>query len=193
MLEFIQSAIYKLHKVIFVLLYKSSFKSFGGRSTLQFPFKVNGAKHISVGNNVHIEESAWLLAYKNAEGVPRLSVGDNTYIGRMSHIVSVRNIEIGEHVLIADKVYVSDNLHAFSDIKRPIKYQEIRFKKEVFIGDNSWLGENVCVIGASVGKHCVIGANSVVNKDIPDYSVAVGAPAKVIKQYNHTTKVWEAV
>lgn len=193
MLEFIQSARYKLDKAVFILLYRSSFKSFGRKSTLQFPFKVNGAKHVRIGNNVHIEENAWLLAYKNDETRPQLSVGDNTYIGRMSHIVSVKNVEIGKHVLIADKVYVSDNLHAFADVEIPIKSQEILFKKEVSIGDNSWLGENVSVLGARIGKHCVIGANSLVNKDIPDYSVAVGIPAKVIKQYNHTTKAWEAV
>lgn len=61
------------------------------------------------------------------------------------------------------------------------------------IGEGSWLGENVCVIGASVGKHCTIGANAVVTKDIPDYSVAVGIPAKVIKQYNFKTQRWERI
>ena len=54
----------------------------------------------------------------------------------------------------------------------------------VEIGDGTWIGENVCIIGASIGKQCVIGANSVVLKDIPDYCVAVGLPAKVIKKYN---------
>jgi acetyltransferase-like isoleucine patch superfamily enzyme len=61
------------------------------------------------------------------------------------------------------------------------------------IGEGSWLGENVCVIGASIGKHCVIGANSVVTKDIPDYSVAVGIPAKVIKKYNFNKCEWEKI
>lgn len=58
------------------------------------------------------------------------------------------------------------------------------------IGEGSWIGENVCVIGASVGRHCVIGANAVVTKDIPDYSVAVGAPARVIKKYNFNRGAW---
>ena len=59
------------------------------------------------------------------------------------------------------------------------------------IGEGTWLGEGVCVIGAKIGKGCVIGANAVVTKDIPDYSVAVGSPAKVIKKYNSDTKRWE--
>ena len=63
-------------------------------------------------------------------------------------------------------------------------------KKPVIIGEGSWIGENVCIIGASVGKHCVIGANAVVTKDIPDYCVAVGTPAKIIKKYDTKIKKW---
>ena len=68
------------------------------------------------------------------------------------------------------------------DINTPIKEQDISIVSPVVIGEGSWLGENVCVCGASIGKHCVIGANSVVTNDIPDYCVAVGAPARVIKK-----------
>ena len=63
--------------------------------------------------------------------------------------------------------------------------------KPVIIGEGSWLGENVCVCGASVGKHCVIGANSVVTRDIPDYCIAVGSPARVVKRYNFDKNTWE--
>lgn len=69
-------------------------------------------------------------------------------------------------------------------------HQPLKVKAEVQIGDGSWIGENVSIIGEIVGKNCVIGANSVVTKDIPDFSVAVGIPAKIIKQYNQTTKQW---
>ena len=84
-------------------------------------------------------------------------------------------------------------MHGYEDIETPIKKQPIVQKKEVYIGDGSWLGENVCVIGASIGKHCVIGANSVVTKDIPDYSIAVGSPAKVIKQFDFKENKWVRV
>lgn len=91
------------------------------------------------------------------------------------------------------KVYISDNLHSFEDIGTPIHKQPIKQIGTVRIGEGSWLGENVCVIGANIGKHCTIGANSVVTHDIPDYSVAVGAPAKVIKRYDFETQQWEKV
>ena len=93
--------------------------------------------------------------------------------------------------MTADKVYISDNLHNYEDINAPVHSQAIKQLNPVIIGEVSWLGENVCIIGASVGKQSVIGANSVVTKDIPDYCVAVGAPAYIIKRYNFETKQWE--
>jgi acetyltransferase-like isoleucine patch superfamily enzyme len=63
----------------------------------------------------------------------------------------------------------------------------------VTIGDGAWIGENACVIGASVGKNAVIGANAVVTQDVPDFSVAVGVPARIIKRYNPSSQCWEKV
>ena len=95
-------------------------------------------------------------------------------------------------MLIADKVYISDNLHNYQDIRSLLSlkllYLKNQFTRRAFL-----VGENVCVIGASVGKHSIDDANSVVTSDIPDYSIAVGTPAKVIKQYNHQTNKWERV
>jgi acetyltransferase-like isoleucine patch superfamily enzyme len=92
---------------------------------------------------------------------------------------------------MAEKVYISDNIHAYKDVTKPIMHQPIVHKGNVYIGDNSWIGESVSIIGANIGKHCVIGANSVVTHDIPDYCVAVGSPAKVIKRYNFDINQWE--
>lgn len=193
MLEKIQLVKQKIQKVIFLIFYASSFKKFGQNSTLCYPFKIEGAKFISIDSKSYINENAWLLALQKGKTAPKINIGSGTYIGRFSHIVSVREIEIAQNVLISDKVYISDNLHDYKDISSPIKSQEIFCKKTVYIGENSWLGENACVIGASVGKHCVIGANAVVTTDIPDYSLAVGIPAKVIKKFNHQSKKWEKI
>ncbi|MGY8987249.1 MAG: acyltransferase [Flavobacteriales bacterium] len=193
MIDFIQNITQKIQKIIFILFYSSSFKKFGKKSTLSFPFKVNGAKYISIGKKVHVNEGAWILALKINEKNPIITIGEGTYIGRFTHIVGVSDVKICDNVLISDNVYISDNLHDYKDVKIPIKSQEILEKGPVEIGENTWLGENVCVVGSSVGKHCVIGANSVVTKDIPDYSVAVGSPAKVIKKFNSTTKTWDKV
>ncbi|MFD2601213.1 acyltransferase [Flavobacterium suzhouense] len=148
-------------------------------------------QNISIGENVYIAYRSWLAALPltGAEHC-ELIIGDGTSIGNLNHIYATKSIIIGKDVLTADKVYISDNLHGYEDVSLPIIKQPIKQIATVVIGDGCWLGENVCVIGAKIGKNCVIGANSVVTKDIPDYSVAVGSPAKVIKRYCFETNQW---
>ena len=98
----------------------------------------------------------------------RLEIGKGTALGNFNHIYVTNSVIIEDKVLTADKVYISDNVHDYSNVNQPIIDQPIKQRGKVRIGEGSWLGENVCVIGASVGKHCVIGANCVVTKDIPD-------------------------
>ena len=191
MIDIIQKITLKIQKIIFLLFYSRSFKSIGKRSTLVFPFKINGAKFVSIGKKVHINEGSWIMALKNSKKDPVINIGDGSYIGRFVHIVSVNKIEICDNVAMADKVYITDNAHNYEDINTLMKEQEILDFGPVVIGENTWLGENACIMGASIGKHCVIGVNAVVTTDIPDYSIAVGSPARVIKQYNFNTKKWE--
>ena len=191
MIDIIQKITLKIQKIIFLLFYSRSFKSIGKRSTLVFPFKINGAKFVSIGKKVHINEGAWIMALKNSKKDPVINIGDGSYIGRFVHIVSVNKIQICDNVAMADKVYITDNAHNYEDINTLMKEQEILDFGPVVIGENTWLGENACIMGASIGKHCVIGVNAVVTTDIPDYSIAVGSPARVIKQYNFNTKKWE--
>ncbi len=91
---------------------------------------------------------------------------------------------------MADKVYVADNLHEYSRIDVPIIDQPIKQLKPVTIGDGSWLGENVCIIGASIGRNAVVAANAVVTHDIPDHCVAAGIPAVIIKRYDPVSGKW---
>jgi acetyltransferase-like isoleucine patch superfamily enzyme len=120
-----------------------------------------------------------------------LIIGDGTNIGNFNHIYATRSIIIGENVLTADKVYISDNLHGYEDINIPIIHQPIKQIGNVVIGNGTWIGENVCVIGVKIGKNCVIGANSVVTKDIPDYCVVVGSPSYIIKRFCQETNIWK--
>ena len=153
-----------------------------------------GHKNITIGQKCSIGRNSWLAALPlTGANECHLIIGDGSYIGNFAHIYATQSIEIKNDVLIADRVYISDNAHEYRNINVPIIKQPIIQKKNVVIGDGSWLGENVCVIGASIGKHCVIGANSVVTHDIPDYSLAVGSPAKVIKKYNPTNNDWESM
>lgn len=159
------------------------------------PFSINGAKFMTIGSNVYIKSNSWLLAIDNQENsnTDKLTIGAKTYIGRNVHIVALKGVHISKNVLISDNVYLADNYHNFENGNIPYKNQGVGFKKEVLVGEGSWLGENVCVISSQIGKQCIIGANSVVTKDIPDYSMAVGSPAKVIKKFDQTTNSWVAV
>ncbi len=163
---------------------------FGRRSAIDNPLLIQGSKNIFIGNKVWIKYKTWIAATPVAGDVSRLIIEDGCTIGNFNHIYSTKSVILHKNVLTADKVYISDNIHGYADVTISIKDQPIIQKGEVQIGEGTWLGENVCVIGASIGRHCVIGANSVVTKDIPDYCVAVGTPARVIKKYDFTLKEW---
>jgi acetyltransferase-like isoleucine patch superfamily enzyme len=160
------------------------------KSLISRPLRIDGRRYISLMKNAEVCPYSWLVAFKLDGIEPELSIGEGSYIGDFNHIAAVRRVVIGRHVLTANGVYISDNTHSFEDITLPIMHQPVLFKAEVHIGDGSWIGENVCIIGARIGRNCVIGANSVVTEDIPDYSVAVGAPAKVIKRYDEMNRKW---
>lgn len=175
-----------------LFIYPFQFKSFGKKSKIVSPLKIDGKKNIIVGDQVYISYKTWLLCLSLTNNEhPILKFGNGCKIGNFNHICSTQSVVFENDVLTADKVYVSDNLHSISSIDIPIHKQPIKQINTVTIGEGSWLGENVCVIGANIGKHCVIGANAVVTNDIPDYSIAVGIPAKVIKRYNFETQQWE--
>ena len=193
-MEKIHNIYRRIRDKIFTLLYRSSFKKLAPKSTLAMPFSVEGARFISVEQEVYVKPNAWFLAIDNATNYsfsdPKLSIGEKTYIGRNAHIVALNSIKIEKNVLMGDNVYIADNFHRFDRVDLPYKDQEIGFKSEVIIGEGTWLGENVCVISSKIGKQCIVGANSVVLHDIPDYCMAVGSPAKVIKTYDHTSNEW---
>lgn len=179
-------------RIIWRLLHYWRFKRLGHLSFIDRPLKINGSENISIGSKVLIQYKSWIACLPLTGKInPELKIGDGTIIGNFNHIYATSRIEIGEKVLTADKVYITDNLHAYEDISTPIINQKIKQIDEVSIGEGTWLGENVAVIGASIGKNCVIGTNSVVTRNIPDYCVAVGVPAKIIKRYNFYTKLWE--
>ena len=125
----------------------------------------------------------------NAVGA--IHVGEYTRIGLHNTIIGP--VSIGNHVNLAQNVVVSGLNHNFQDPDIPIDRQGISTSL-VTIGDDIWIGANTTIIaGVSIGKHSVIGAGSVVTKDIPDYCVAVGNPARVIKRYNFHSNIWEKV
>ena len=183
----------RLNSYYYCLKYRSCFKYLGHNVRVYSPLKIQGHTSIVVYDNAIISDQIWLAALPLTGVEAKLVIGKNVHLGHFNHIYCTSNITIEQDVLTADKVYISDNAHSYENIYQPIWRLPIKQLKDVVIGEGSWIGENVCIIGASVGKHCVIGANTVVTKDIPDYSIAVGVPARVIKKYNIEKQIWEVV
>lgn len=189
----LQSIVRRLKSIIYMVINRNLFGKMGYGCRIYSPLKINGKCNIHIGNQVTVEYKSWLAAIPiKKEGTAKLEIEDGVTIGHFNHIYATEYIKIGRNVLTADRVYISDNLHGYENIHEPVQAQPIRQIAPVEIGEGSWLGEGVCIIGAKIGKGCVIGANAVVTKDIPDYSVAVGIPAKVIKKYNFNSKKWES-
>lgn len=97
--------------------------------------------------------------------------------------------------MLGANVYIADHNHAYQNINRPILSQGVdRLDNTVYIGYGTWLANNVVVAGnVHIGKGCVVGAGSYVNRDVPDYCVAVGSPARIVKAYSYELKAWIAV
>ena len=174
---------------------------------IRFPFDIRGKKYIKYGKNFTTGIGCRIEVYNFNNGIsdgknPQLIIGNNVQINDYVHLSCAESVIIEDNVLIASKVYVSDLNHGnYSSLKNPehscpdeiVKERKI-FTKPVKICQNTWLGENVAVLsGVTIGKNSIIGANSVVSKNIPENCIAVGNPVKVIKQYNFKTKKWEKV
>jgi acetyltransferase-like isoleucine patch superfamily enzyme len=132
---------------------------------------------LELGEQVLLEPNVWLT------GSGRIHIGAGTFLNMVVQVASVDLVEIGEHCMFANGCFITDGNHRFDDIGTPVPWQGFTSKGPTRIGDNVWCGANVVVTsGVTIGERCVIGANSVVTSDVPPFSIAAGAPAKVLKQ-----------
>lgn len=159
--------------------------------------EVTASQYIHIGNNCHIGPKSKLLCgdiYKSGlkEQIlhPSLHIGNNFNATRELVIQCRGNINIGNNVLIASNVFIIDYNHG-SDAST-VNYLDNQLEiKEVVIEDGVWIGNNVIVLpGVHIGEKSIIGAGSVVTKDIPSYCLAVGNPARIIKKWESQTKRW---
>lgn len=135
-----------------------------------------GLGRLILGRWVHLGRGSAIRCHEGT-----LRIGDKCILGAHVSVNCYLDVELGDCVLIADDVYVSDFDHHYADPVVPIKDQGI-VKSRVRIGDDVWLGTKATVVrGVAVGDHAVIGANAVVTRDIPAYGVAVGSPARVVR------------
>jgi acetyltransferase-like isoleucine patch superfamily enzyme len=133
---------------------------------------------LTIGEGTLLEPGCWLTLAPGA----RIEIGAGCFLNRNTMLAAHERIEIGEHTMFANGCFVGDAEHRFDDPETPVTWQGFTSKGPVKIGSNCWFGVNCAVTsGVTIGDRCVIGANSVVNKDLPAGSIAAGAPARVIK------------
>lgn len=166
---------------------------------IRLPFDIRNKRFMILGDGFTTGIGCRLEAYPiNNNKV--LHIGKNVQINDYVHISAMEKVTIGDNVLIASKVFISDlnhgsygsdNIHDSPDT--PPNERKL-YCKPIIIEDNVWLGEFVSVLqGVTIGRGTIVGANSVVSKNLPPYTIAVGAPAKVIKKYNFDNRKWERV
>ncbi len=164
------------------------FARFGAGSSICFPVAaLFGEEHIELGDGCIIGPyttlSTGIMPGATGGRNPRLRIGDRCLIGKGSGIVTHESIELGDDIFTGHLVYITDSSHGYADVDTPIgaQFGEVR---PVRIGAGSWLGHGSVVLpGADIGRHVAVGAGSVVIGHLPDFSVAVGSPARVVRQY----------
>jgi carbonic anhydrase/acetyltransferase-like protein (isoleucine patch superfamily) len=173
----------RLTNKCFSLLISGAFAGFGRRTVLMLPLRLLGEERIQLGDGVFLGSGCWLQALPDGDNrTVAISIGTGTSIAGGCVISAVRSVRLESHVLLARNVYISDHIHKYSHTDAPILAQGVEKIRPVLIKRGAWLGQNVVVCpGVTIGAGSVVAANSVVNEDIPDFSVAAGAPARVVK------------
>lgn len=165
---------------------------------IRHPFFIRGRQMIKFDKNLTTGIGCRLEAFiADGDKSIKLKLGNNIQINDYVHISAIKSVSIGDDVLMASHVYISDNSHGCYDDSQnatPLDIPPIRrpyYVSPVRIGNRVWLGEGVIVMpGVNIGDGSIIGAHSIVNKNIPENSIAVGSPAKVIKRWDSVNNIW---
>jgi len=163
--------------------------------------RVIGSRHIAVGAHAHINRYAWLEAVYSFRGAlfqPSIHIGQRFSASDRLHISCVEKIVIGDDCLFGSGVYISDHNHGLyagaaqsPPSEAPVD-RELKATGAVTIGSRVWIGDNVVIVGPlTIGDGAVIGANSVVKKDVPSNTIAAGIPLQVIKRFNPASGKWD--
>ncbi|MBB5439630.1 acetyltransferase-like isoleucine patch superfamily enzyme [Pedobacter sp. AK017] len=179
-------------KLITNTLYRYTLQALGKNTIIHKPLLFTN-ECISIGNSVYIWPNARIegvFRYAGVSYTPEIFLDDFCSIQQNVHITCADKIYIGKYTAIAANVSITDIHHQYDDINIPIENQQLHVKT-VHIDNDCKIYNNVVILpGTHIGKHCTVGANSVVKGVFPDFSIIVGAPAKIIKRYNSEMKEW---
>jgi lipopolysaccharide O-acetyltransferase len=169
-------------------------KSRGKSSWILRPRRIRGIKFIGIGNNTQILKGSWIEAidsYAGEKFTPNITIGNNVYIGQNACITCIDSVKIGDGCVLSEQVYISDSSHGYDPNGGLIMKQKLSSKGPVTIDNDTFIGYRAVITpGVHLGQRCIVGANSVVTKSFPEFSMVAGVPAKLIKRYCIETKQW---
>lgn len=169
----------------------------GTRLSVGEGFRGAHLDRIEVGNHCYFGRGVEMFPVLESDGKshsPRIVIGNNVVIGDYDRFACSDELVIEDHALFAAYVHISDHSHQYEDPGIPVSQQGIVSRGRVFVGEGAWIGIKAEILaGVRIGRHAVIGAGSVVTRDVPDYCIAVGNPARVIKQYDANEGQWKPV
>jgi acetyltransferase-like isoleucine patch superfamily enzyme len=174
--------------------YRYIFGSMGARCEIRTPVDIYNANYMHLGDRVYIGAGARLGAIRsNPTRTPELRIGNYVNIEQNVHIICHSRIHIADNVTITGHCAIVDTTHPYEDVHDPRRIGERILDEDSYveIGEGSFLGFGAVVLpNVRIGKHCIIGANACVTKDVPDFSVAAGNPARIIRVYDEVTDTW---
>ncbi|GFI42818.1 putative acetyltransferase [Lachnospiraceae bacterium] len=180
----------KIGWVLRGLRYKFSFGYFGNLSYIGKPVSLSGVKNIYISDRVRIYPGVRMEVYNSG----KIIIEENTSIAQNFHITAEKEkLVIGKNTTILGNVFITNIDHEYQDINQHILKQKW-ITKSTRIGEGCFIGFGAAIqAGTILGKHCIVGTNSVVRGIFPDYCVIVGAPGRIVKQYNPVSKEWEKI
>ncbi|MBQ3636086.1 MAG: acyltransferase [Bacteroidales bacterium] len=167
----------------------------GKRVTIAEGVRIPNPQYVTIDDDTYVDVGAELCANNSIPGLdPLIQIGKRCKVGPLCRLGCDNKIILEDEVRLAPHVHITDRNHTFADPTKSITVQPVVSPGPVIVKTQTWLGFGVQIMpGVTIGRHCVIAAGSIVTKDIPDYSVATGIPAKVIKRYDFDRQEWVRV
>jgi acetyltransferase-like isoleucine patch superfamily enzyme len=176
------------------LLFRPRGLRMGESSVFRRPWNIKNPNRIVTGDRARIGRHVVLNALNDYEGRPQdghIVLGNDVYIGGYSQIHAMNLVEIGDGCVLSEHVYVSDIAHGLDPRAGLIMKQPLESKGPVRLGRHVFIGYGCSVLpGVSLGDHCIVGTRSTVTRSFPAYSMIGGAPAKLLKVFDHARGEW---